>query len=75
MSNEYEAVKTAFQKAALYDDLIKHDFKKMLNCSFCGKSQEEVDRLIAGAGVYICNHCIDLCNEILSKQTGGEVGE
>ena len=36
-----------------------------LNCSFCGKSQEEVKKLIAGPNVYICDECIDLCNEIL----------
>ncbi len=34
-------------------------------CSFCGKDQEEVRRLIAGPGVYICNECIDLCQEII----------
>ena len=33
---------------------------KELNCSFCGKAKSEVDRLIAGPGVYICNECIDL---------------
>lgn len=68
MSNEYDAIKTAFQKASLYDELIKHDFKKMLNCSFCGRSQEEVDKLIAGSGVYICNHCVGLCAEILDEK-------
>ena len=36
-----------------------------LKCSFCGKSQENVRKLIAGPGVYICNECVDLCNEIL----------
>src|ERR1041385_4263293 len=37
-----------------------------LRCSFCGKSQNEVKKLIAGPGVYICNECIDICNEIIS---------
>ena len=37
-----------------------------LNCSFCGKGKDAVIRLIAGPGVYICNECIDLCNEILA---------
>jgi ATP-dependent Clp protease ATP-binding subunit ClpX len=39
--------------------------KEDLNCSFCGKTQEEVKKLIAGPNVYICDECIDLCNEIL----------
>ncbi len=40
-------------------------------CSFCGKSQEQVHRLIAGpGGVYICNECIDLCNEIIHEEAG-----
>jgi hypothetical protein len=37
-----------------------------LSCSFCGKRQEQVQRLIAGPGVYICDACIHLCNEILA---------
>ena len=36
-------------------------------CSFCGKSQDEVRKLIAGPNVYICDECIDLCNEIVSE--------
>ncbi len=39
-----------------------------LECSFCGKSQDEVKKLIAGPGVYICNECVDLCNEILEEE-------
>ena len=39
-----------------------------LKCSFCGKSQEQVRKLIAGPGVYICDECIDLCNEILDEE-------
>jgi ATP-dependent Clp protease ATP-binding subunit ClpX len=45
-----------------------------LKCSFCGKSQEQVRKLIAGPGVYICDECVDLCNEILDEElfeTGG----
>ena len=37
----------------------------LLKCSFCGKSQKQVKKLIAGPGVYICDECIDLCNEIM----------
>jgi len=48
---------------------------ELLKCSFCGKSQKQVRKLIAGPGVYICDECIDLCNEIIDEEfpTGGEV--
>ena len=39
----------------------------VLKCSFCGKSQKQVRKLIAGPGVYICDECIDLCNEIIEE--------
>jgi ATP-dependent Clp protease ATP-binding subunit ClpX len=39
-----------------------------LKCSFCGKHQRQVNKLIAGPGVYICNECIDLCVEIIAKE-------
>ena len=39
-----------------------------LNCSFCGKSQDEVKKLIAGPSVYICNECVDLCNDIIEEE-------
>jgi len=39
-----------------------------LTCSFCEKSQKEVKKLIAGAGVYICDECIELCNEIIAEE-------
>jgi ATP-dependent Clp protease ATP-binding subunit ClpX len=42
--------------------------KERLNCSFCGKSQEEVKKLVAGPSVYICDECIDLCNEIIHEE-------
>ena len=38
-----------------------------LSCSFCGKSQDIVKKLVAGPGVYICDECIELCNEIVSE--------
>ncbi len=40
----------------------------LFKCSFCGKSQKQVKKLIAGAGVYICDECIDLCNEIIEEE-------
>ena len=39
-----------------------------LCCSFCGKSQKEVKKLIAGPGVYICDECIELCNDIIAEE-------
>ena len=41
---------------------------KLLFCSFCGKNQNEVRKLIAGPSVYICNECIDLCNDIIQEE-------
>src|SRR5450432_2580413 len=41
---------------------------EQLLCSFCGKSQRQVKKLIAGPGVYICDECIDLCNEIIEEE-------
>ena len=43
-----------------------------LRCSFCGKSQREVRKLIAGPTVYICDECIELCNEIIADETERE---
>src|SRR6056297_2180415 len=43
--------------------------EKHLRCSFCGKSQDQVRRLIAGPNVYICNECVDLCKEIIDEET------
>jgi ATP-dependent Clp protease ATP-binding subunit ClpX len=48
----------------------KYDDKKHLRCSFCGKSQDQVKRLIAGPNVYICDECIELCQEIISEEVG-----
>ena len=45
-----------------------------LSCSFCGKSQREVTKLIAGPTVYICNECIELCNDIIAEEYGEEEG-
>ena len=44
---------------------------ELLKCSFCGKSQKQVKKLIAGPGVYICDECIDLCNEIIDEELAG----
>ena len=48
----------------------------LLKCNFCGKSQKQVKKLIAGPNVYICDECIELCNEIIEEELaeGAEVG-
>lgn len=49
------------------------DDKGQLKCSFCGKLQEQVKKLVAGPGVYICDECIELCNEIIEEELGEEI--
>ncbi|MFW6252156.1 MAG: ClpX C4-type zinc finger protein, partial [Halanaerobium sp.] len=44
-----------------------------LKCSFCGKSQDQVKKLVAGPGVYICDECIELCNEIVEEELDEEL--
>ena len=46
---------------------MKHDDSR-LKCSFCGKTQDQVKKLIAGPEVYICDECVELCNEILDEE-------
>ena len=41
---------------------------KLLHCSFCGKNQNEVNKLIAGPSVFVCDECVDLCNEIIRDE-------
>ena len=48
------------------------DEKSQLKCSFCGKTQDQVRKLVAGPGVYICDECIELCNEIIEEEFGEE---
>ena len=43
------------------------DETKQVRCSFCGKSQEQVKKIIAGPDVFICNECVDLCKEIIDE--------
>ena len=52
----------------------KGSSEKLLYCSFCGKSQHEVKKLIAGPSVFICDECIDLCNDIIRDEASGETG-
>ena len=58
-----------FEKAKKYDELIKFPITiKEVSCSFCGKSQSSVSKLVAGNGVYVCDECINLCVEVLNKE-------
>jgi ATP-dependent Clp protease ATP-binding subunit ClpX len=53
----------------------KKDYHSNLSCSFCGKSQDEVKKLIAGPSVYICDECIQLCNEIIAEENAQDAYE
>ncbi|HWI55006.1 MAG TPA: ATP-dependent Clp protease ATP-binding subunit ClpX, partial [Desulfobacteria bacterium] len=50
------------------------DEKGQLKCSFCGKLQDQVKKLVAGPGVYICDECIELCNEIIEEELSEDIG-
>ncbi|OWZ83889.1 ATP-dependent Clp protease ATP-binding subunit ClpX [Natranaerobius trueperi] len=52
-----------------------NDEKGKLKCSFCGKTQEQVKKLVAGPGVYICDECIELCNEIVEEELTDDNGD
>ncbi|MDD2233836.1 MAG: ATP-dependent Clp protease ATP-binding subunit ClpX [Desulfitobacteriaceae bacterium] len=55
--------------------MAKHnDEKNQLKCSFCGKTQEQVKKLVAGPGVYICDECIELCTEIIEEELSEDLG-
>jgi ATP-dependent Clp protease ATP-binding subunit ClpX len=53
----------------------KRDSIDDLTCSFCGKGQDEVKKLIAGPSVYICDECIQLCNEIIAEEYSQDIDE
>ena len=53
----------------------KNNDAKLLYCSFCGKSQHEVRKLIAGPSVFICDECVDLCNDIIREEIKESVGK
>ena len=46
-------------------------WSSLTKCSFCGKAQDQVAKLVAGQGVYICNECVGLCNDIMGIEAGG----
>lgn len=55
--------------------MAKYDENNELRCSFCGKPQSQVKRLISGSGVYICNECISLCQDILAAEENNQMGD
>ena len=48
--------------------MARNDIPKNVRCSFCGKAQESVKKIVAGPGVYICDECVDLCNSIIDAE-------
>ena len=54
------------------NDKNNKDDDKLLYCSFCGKSQHEVRKLIAGPSVYVCDECVELCNDIIKDELDDE---
>jgi len=60
------------EKAKKYDKLAKLNRDKEIHCSFCGKSQSAVKKIVVGPGVNICNECVELCNEILNEESKEE---
>lgn len=61
-----------FRRKAMFEDSDKNG---PVVCSFCGKSQDQVKKIVAGPGVYICNECIDLCKEIIDEEFKAELSE
>jgi len=61
--NTYTAALTLKQQST-----VQKQENKLLYCSFCGKSQHEVRKLIAGPSVFICDECVDLCNDIITEE-------
>ena len=57
------------------DDITTSDDDKLLYCSFCGKSQHEVRKLIAGPSVFICDECVELCNDIIREEIQGAASD
>ena len=57
-------------RASKREDMNVSTTETLVQCSFCGKSQKQVKKLIAGPGVYICEECIALCNDILIEEMG-----
>ena len=55
--------------------MTKNDIPKSVKCSFCGKAQESVKKIVAGPGVYICDECIDLCNSIIESEVYDDENE
>ena len=50
-----------------------NDDKELIRCSFCGKSQDHVRKIVAGPNVYICDECVSLCHDIILEEFGSEV--
>ena len=71
-NRRFIALTSIFTTEGVYRMFKFNEEKGQLKCSFCGKSQEQVRKLVAGPGVYICDECIELCNEIVEEELGVE---
>lgn len=64
--------KVVLEKADSYDKIAnfinQHKVSNEIHCSFCGKHQEHVSKLVAGPKVYICNECVEICKEIMTEE-------
>ncbi|VWB12242.1 ATP-dependent protease ATP-binding subunit ClpX [Burkholderia pseudomultivorans] len=64
-----ELGKRAYPPKVEYKERASPEESNTLHCSFCGKTHHEVQQLIAGPNVYVCDECVSLCNEIIAKQS------
>lgn len=66
MKIDESTIYSIVEKAKKYDELLKIQQKSVLHCSFCGTGQNDVEKLVAGHNVYICNECVEACVEALN---------
>lgn len=67
-----KAIHTIVEKAKKYDELAFLSKTKLISCSFCGTDQSNVNKLVAGINVFICNECVEKCVEILEEKINQE---
>lgn len=68
-------LKRQIERIKKYDDTRYEEHGEDMHCSFCGKGQQEVERIIVGTHEAICNECVGLCSEILEEVTEEEKGK
>ncbi|GGJ48902.1 hypothetical protein GCM10007111_08690 [Virgibacillus kapii] len=75
MQEHEKAFHAVVEKAKKYDSLLWLEKSNILHCSFCGRDQDKVNKLVAGPKVYICNKCIELCVGILEEEQEDSNGQ